>query len=117
MRKLIIILLITAIACVEEDNTPKEEVSDFNELLDFLDLDVNSVELHYDWKTNKYEDLPWNYFYKIKLYIRWLKKKGIWDKLVSLAKTGSKLDAYKLCYDYLAKEICTPVVNAAFKLV
>ena len=45
MRKLIIILLIAVIACAEVDNTPKEKVSDFNELLDLLDLDANSVEL------------------------------------------------------------------------
>ncbi len=45
MRKLIVILLIAVIACAEVDTTPKEEISDFNELLDLLGLDVNSVEL------------------------------------------------------------------------
>ena len=34
MRKLIVILLIAVIACAEVDTTPKEEISDFNELLD-----------------------------------------------------------------------------------
>ena len=47
MRKLIAILLIAVIACVEVDTTPKNEESDFNELLDLLDLDVNSVELNW----------------------------------------------------------------------
>ncbi len=47
MRKLISILLIVAIACAEVDTTPKAEKSEFKELLDILDFDVDSVELFF----------------------------------------------------------------------
>ena len=118
MRKLIIILLITVIACAEVDNTPKEEVSDFNELLDLLDLDANSVEL--GWlkkifkKVGNFFKGIWN---GIKGTVQWLKDKGIWDQLVSLAKTGARIGVTSLCSAYLSPAVCGPVVNAVFSLV
>ena len=118
MRKLVAILLIAVIACVEVDTTPKEEVSDFNELLDLLDLDANSVEL--GWlkkifkKVGNFFKGIWN---GIKGTVKWLKDKGIWDKLVSLAKTGARIAVTSLCSTYLSPAVCTPVVNAVFSLV
>ena len=118
MRKLVAILLIAVIACVEVDTTPKEEVSDFNELLDLLDLDVNSVEL--GWISNIFKKVG-NFFKgiwdKIKGTVQWLKDKGIWDQLVSLAKTGARIGVTSLCSAYLSPAVCGPVVNAVFSLV
>ena len=118
MRKLIAILLIAVIACVEVDNTPKEEVSDFNELLDLLDLDANSVEL--GWLKKIFKKVG-NFFKgiwdKIKGTVQWLKDKGIWDTLVSLAKTGARIGVTSLCSAYLSPAVCGPVVNAVFSLV
>ena len=118
MRKLIIILLITVIACAEVDNTPKEKVSDFNELLDLLDLDANSVEL--GWLSDIFKKVG-NFFKgiwdKIKGTVQWLKDKGIWDTLVSLAKTGARIGVTSLCSAYLSPAVCGPVVNAVFSLV
>ena len=118
MRKLVAILLIAVIACVEVDTTPKEEVSDFNELLDLLDLDANSVEL--GWlkkifkKVGNFFKGIWN---GIKGTVKWLKDKGIWDTLVSLAKTGARIGVTSLCSVYLSPAVCGPVVNAVFSLV
>ena len=118
MRKLVAILLIAVIACVEVDTTPKEEVSDFNELLDLLDLDANSVEL--GWLSDIFKKVGnffkgiWN---GIKGTVQWLKDKGIWDQLVSLAKTGARIGVTSLCSAYLSPAVCGPVVNAVFSLV
>ena len=121
MRKLITILLIAFIACVEVETIAKKEeseVSDFNELLDLLDLDANSVEL--SWLTDigkkigRFFGNMWN---SIKSKIQWLKDNGIWDKLVSLAKTGARIAVTSLCSTYLSPAVCTPVVNAVFSLV
>ena len=118
MRKLVAILLIAVIACVEVDTTPKEEVSDFNELLDLLDLDANSVEL--GWLSDIFKKVG-NFFKgiwdKIKGTVQWLKDKGIWDQLVSLAKTGARIGVTSLCSAYLSPAVCGPVVNAVFSLV
>ena len=117
MRKLIVILLIAVIACTEVDTTPKEEVSDFNELLDLLDLDVNSVEL--SWLTDigkkigRFFGNMWN---SIKSKIQWLKDNGIWDKLVSLAKTGAKIAAKSVCSAHFSPFICIPLIDAIFSL-
>ena len=121
MRKLITILLIAFIACVEVETIAKKEeseVSDFNELLDLLDLDANSVEL--GWLSDIFKKVGnffkgiWN---GIKGTVKWLKDKGIWDKLVSLAKTGARIAVTSLCSTYLSPAVCTPVVNAVFSLV
>ena len=81
----------------------KNEESDFNELLDLLDLDVNSVELN--WFTNIFKKVG-NFFKglwgKIKKGIEWLKKKGIWSTLMTIAKTAGRIAA------------CKPLVNTVF---
>ena len=117
MRKLIAILLIAFIACVEVDTTPKEEVSEFKELLDLLDLDLDSVEL--SWLGNIFSGIGkffgniWN---GIKTGINWLKEKGIWNTIVSLAKTGGKLVATGFCSRYLPSGVCKTAVNGIFSL-
>ena len=120
MRKLIAILLIAVIACVEVDNTPKEEVSDFNELLDLLDLDANSVELIFGWLKGFFKKIK-GVFGKVwkvvKGPVKWLKKKGIWDQLISLAKTASKSAVTSLCSEHFSDSICKPVVEGVYKLV
>ena len=121
MRKLIIILLIAVIACAEVDNTPKEKVSDFNELLELLDLDANSVELQVTYWFNNFSDKVKRFFGKlwdrVKDGVQWLKEKGIWDKLVSFAKTGSKYAVSKLCAQYFDTSICKPVEDVIFKFI
>ena len=118
MRKLIAILLIAVIACVEVDTTPKAEEPDFKELLDLLDVDVNSVEL--GWFSNIFKKIGgffkgiWN---KVKEGINWLKKKGIWDTLVTVAKTAGRIAATTLCSSYFTPAVCTPVVNTVFSLI
>ena len=124
MRKLIIILLITVIACAEVDNTPKEKVSDFNELLDLLDLDANSVELFkfkfFDWFKKFINDVKgffgnlWN---NVQKPIEMLKASGVWDQLYSLAKTGTKFGAVTLCSEYFAKDTCSTIVDGIFKMI
>ena len=118
MRKLIAILLIAVIACVEVDTTPKNEESDFNELLDLLDLDVNSVELN--WFKNIFKKVG-NFFKglwgKVKQGINWLKEKGIWSMLMTVAKTAGRIAATSLCSTYLTPAVCTPVVNTVFSLI
>ena len=120
MRKLIIILLIAVIACVEVDNTPKEEVSDFNELLDLLDLDANSVELFLDFLKkfwNKVKGVFGKIWKVVKGPVEWLKDKGIWDQLISLAKTGTKSAVTSLCSKHFSESICKPVVEGVYKLI
>ena len=124
MRKLIIILLITVIACAEVDNTPKEKVSDFNELLDLLDLDANSVELFkfkfFDWFKkfiNGVKGFFGNLWNNVQKPIEMLKASGVWDQLYSLAKTGTKFAVVKLCSKYFAKDTCSTIVDGIFKMI
>ena len=124
MRKLVAILLIAVIACAEVDTTPKEEVSDFNELLDLLDLDANSVELFkfkfFDWFKKFINDVKgffgnlWN---NVQKPIEMLKASGVWDQLYSLAKTGTKFAVVKLCSEYFAKDTCSTIVDGIFKMI
>ncbi len=121
MRKLIIILLIAVIASAEVDNTPKEKVSDFNELLDLLDLDANSVELSVKDLFSNFFDKAKRFFGKlwdrVKDGVQWLKEKGIWDQLVEYAKSGSKYAVSKLCDKYFDTSICKPVEDVIFKFI
>ena len=117
MRKLIIILLIAVIACTEVDTTPKEEVSDFNGLLDLLDLDINSVELNWiteiGKKIGRFFGKAWD---SVKSTIQKLKDNGTWDKLVAYAKAGARVAASTLCSKYLTPAVCVPLINAVFSL-
>ena len=118
MRKLIIILLIAIIACVEVDTTPKEEVSEFKELLDLLDLDADSVELFLDWIKNIGKKIV-NIFNKVKGKVKevvdYLDKIGVLDQLISLAKSGAKYGVNTLCSSYAPSEVCTPIIDAIFQ--
>ena len=115
MRKLIVIFLIAAIACAEVDTTPKTEESKFKELLDILDFDVDSVELFFpeifDGIGNLFEDI-WD---EIQSGIKWLKEEGIWDSIVSVAKTAGKYVATHYCSEYLSPEVCKPVIDGISK--
>ena len=118
MRKLIAIILITFIACVEVDTTPKEEVSEFKELLDLLDLDADSVELFLDWIKNIGKKIV-NIFNKVKGKVKevvdYLDKIGVLDQLISLAKSGAKYGVNTLCASYAPSEVCTPIIDAIFQ--
>ncbi len=116
MRKLIAILLIVAIACAEVDTTPKVGESEFKELLDLLDFDVDSVEL--SW-LNRFFDGIGDFFGDIwdavKSGIWWLKDEGIWDSVVSIAKTAGRYAATHYCSEYISPEVCKPAVEGIFK--
>ncbi len=122
MRKLIAILLITAIACAEVDTTPKAEESKFKELLDLLDLDLDSVELNWSGDflvdkniREKIREIMKSEFKKnIHEYIHKLKNTGIWNQLVSIAKTGGKLPATNFCSKHFLKEACKLIIYEIF---
>ena len=119
MRKLILILLIAIIACVEVDTTPKEEVSEFKELLDLLDLDADLIELFgWDWIKNIGKKIV-NVFNKVKgkakEVVDYLDKIGVLDQLISLAKSGAKYGVNTLCSSYAPSEVCTPIIDAIFQ--
>ena len=116
MRKLISILLIVAIACAEVDTTPKTEESKFKELIDLLDLDLDSVELN--WIGNFFDgigDFFGDFWETVKSGIEWLKEEGIWDSIVSVAKTAGKYVATHYCSEYLSPEVCKPVIDGISK--
>ena len=127
MRKLITILLIAFIASVEVETIAKKEeseVSDFNELLDLLDLDANSVELFkfkfFDWFKkfiNGVKGFFGNLWNNVQKPIEMLKASGVWDQLYSLAKTGTKFAVVKLCSEYFAKDTCSTIVDGIFKMI
>ena len=120
MRKLIAIILITFIACVEVDTTPKEEVSDFKELLDLPDLDADSVELIFEWFKNifnKVKDFFKDAVGKVRETIDYLDKIGVMDQLISLAKTGTKSAVIALCSGYFSPAVCIPIVDAIFRMI
>ena len=108
MRKLIVVLLIAFIACVEVDTTPKEEVSDFKEFLDLLDLDTDSVELINPWIEDPFKKIKIN----IKKVLDYLDKVGILDQLIPLAKTGSKYSFNVLCSKYFTTALCERILKA-----
>ena len=115
MRKLIAILLIAVIACVEVDTTPKNEESDFNELLDLLDLDVNSVELNcFANIFKKIGNVFQGTWDKVKQGIEWLKKKGIWNTLMTIAKNYGRVAATTFCSSFFSPEFCKPLFNTVF---
>ena len=86
MRKLIAILLIVAIACAEVDTTPKVEKSEFKELLDILDFDVDSVELFLREIIDGIGNLIGGLWDKIKEGIQWMKNSGLWDSVKQFLK-------------------------------
>ena len=115
MRKLIVILLIAVIACTEVDTTPKEEVIDFNELLDLLDLVVNSVEL--DWLTDigdKISGFFGNMWDSVKRIIQNMKNNGILDKLKRYSEESRKAEALTYCKKYCSPAICEILIKAMF---
>ena len=118
MRKLIAILLIAVIDCVEVDTTPKNEESYFNELLDLLDLDVNSVELNcFANIFKKIGNVFQGTWDKVKQSIEWLKKKGIWSAFKTIAKNHGRVAATTFCSSFFSPEICEPLVNTVFGLI
>ena len=86
MRKLIAILLITAIACAEVDTTPKAEKSEFKELLDILDFDVDSVELFFTEIFDGIGNFLGSIWDTIKGGIQWMKNSGLWDSVKQFLK-------------------------------
>ena len=122
MRKLITILLITAIACAEVDTTPKANKSKFKELFDLLDLDLDSVELNWNGDffvdrdiRKEIREMMMNELKKnIHKYIDKLKNNGFWNQLVSIAKTGGKLSATNFCSKYTTEEVCKLFIYEIF---
>ena len=91
MRKLIAILLITAIACDEVDTTPKAEESKYEEL---LEMSLSTILK-----------------FQAKAVTRELKKIGIWDQFVSIVKNGGKHLAFNFCLKYLSKFDCKTLID------
>ena len=91
MRKLIAILLITAIACDEVDTTPKAEESKYEELLEIGIYTILKL--------------------KAKAVSRELKKIGIWHQFVSIVKTDGKHLAFNFCLKYLSEIDCKTLVD------
>ncbi len=116
MRKLIVIFLIAAIACAEVDTTPKTEESKFKEFIDLLDLDLDSVELFgFGNFFDGIGDFFGDFWDTVKSGIKWLKEEGIWDTIVSVAKTAGKYAANHYCSEYLTPEVCKPVIDGISK--
>ena len=114
MRKLLIILLLAAIACSEVKETNEE----INNLLNFMGVEIDDVE--FSWIQTIYEKVS-DYFKKIwgkiKGGIQWLKDNGYWDTLVSLAKTVGKVVAVNYCSAYLTPPVCGLIVDAIFSFI
>ena len=93
MRKLLAILLIAVIAC-----------NGFVETFESLELDNEAVELGlFDWLK-----WLWN---KVKGVVNWLKEKGVWDQIVSVAKTVGKYAAKALCKKFSKSDKCGDIVD------
>ena len=110
MRKLLAILLIAVIAC-----------NGFLETFESLELDNEAIELGlFSWigkLWNKVKGVFGKIWKVVKGPVEWLKKKGILDQLISLAKTASKSAVTSLCSEHFSESICKPVVEGVYKLV
>ena len=93
MRKLLAILLIAVIAC-----------NGFVETFESLELDNEAVELGlFDWLK-----WLWN---KVKGVVNWLKEKGVWEQIKSVAKTLGKVAAKALCKKFSKSDKCGDIVD------
>ena len=106
MRKLLAILLIATIAC----NGLVETIESFNEdmIFDYFELDKEAVELNIFSKIGKVFKNVWS---KVKGVVKWLKKKGLWSKIVSIAKTVGKIAAKQFCEKYAKTSKCSDIVD------
>jgi len=106
MRKLLAILLIATIAC----NGLVETFESLNEdmIFDYFDLDKEAVELGIFSKIGNFFKKLWN---KVKGVVNWLKEKGVWDQIVSVAKTVGKYAAKALCKKFSKSDKCGDIVD------
>ena len=109
MRKLLAILLIATIAC----NGLVETFESFNEdmIFDYFELDKEAVELGIKDFFGKIGGFFKGLWKKVKGVVNWLKKKGVWDKIKSLAKTAGKYAAKALCTEYAKSDKCGDIVD------
>ena len=115
MRKLIAILLIVAIACAEVDTTPKAEKSEFKELLDILDFDVDSVELFFTEIFDGIGNFLGSIWDTIKGGIQWMKNSGLWDSVKSILLTTGKYAATHFCTKYISSDVCKTAIDGISK--
>ena len=106
MRKLLAILLIATIAC----NGFVETIESLNEdmIFDYFELDKEAVELNIFSGIGNIFNKIWK---TVKGVVKWLKKKGLWDKIVSIAKTVGKIAAKQFCEKYAKTSKCSDIVD------
>ena len=106
MRKLLAILLIATIAC----NGLVETFESFNEdmIFDYFELDKEGIELSIFSKIGNFFKKLWNGCKKV---VNWLKEKGLWDQIKSLAKTAGKWAAKALCKKLSNSDKCGDIVD------
>ena len=110
MKKILFVLLIAIITCVDisEEITPanpfnEEDLAKLQAWLEGHQVEIEEVMI----KIKKF----------VKKAIDWLKKKGIWDTLVQTALNGGKKLAVEACKKYFPTIICEPVIGELFKLL
>ena len=99
MRKLLVILLLAAIACADVTEINEEP----NNLLNFIGVKIDDVEFNI-----------WDQVYG---GIQWLKDNGYWDVLISVAKGVGKIVAINYCSVYLSSSVCSLIVEAIFTFI
>ena len=106
MRKLLAILLIVTIAC----NGLVETFESINEntIFDYFDLDKEAIELGFWDSIGNFFKKIWN---GIKSVVDWLKEKGFWEQIKSLAKTAGKWAAKALCKKFTSSDKCGDIVD------
>ena len=115
MRQLLMVLLITAIAC--------DEISDLDEksnnLLDLMGVEIDTVELNsflkdiYNKVSAKFKKIQ----NEIKDDIQFLKDMGYWDPMVFAAKTAGKIAVMGICSAHLTPAVCIPIIGAILSFI
>ena len=131
MNKLLIFFLLAIVTCEQLDTSVEDAFSsiDIDEYIDhYIDeLEFGDVELQLKLKNifkgikNFFKGTVGKAFSKlgkaVQKGINFLKEKGIWDKLVSVAKQIGEIAATSFCSAYLSPAICGPAVGFVFNAV
>ena len=147
MKKLLLIIIIAVITCIEvEEKVQKEnelEVNhhDFLDSIDFGDPNIVELDQSLDSIKDKLTELiksgniqGKDIFEKVKDVIEkgkdilkdfnmidkapdFLKKVGIWDTVIELIKIGAKVAALKKCIDFIIPNNCQPLVHIINEII
>ena len=107
--KILLILLIAAIACVEvKEETTKQTP--------FTEEDIARLKTWLEENKGNIEEAMFKIGDIVEKAIKWLKDHGVYETIINLLTVGGKYAAIAGCSAYLSPFICEPVISFLFSL-